>query len=104
MYDRLNWYKTLKKANHRQGRDTLSKPSKINSRKYFVAQEIFRKIFMYPKVASSRPVCYSILDHFVPRSQYISIKISLRGQSENPLACYELRQSTTRNFTLLIYK
>merc|ERR1712051_1143685 len=33
MYDRLNWYKTLKKANHRQGRDTLSKPSKLNSKK-----------------------------------------------------------------------
>ena len=31
----------------------------------------------YRKVASSGPVYYSILDHFVQRLQYISIKIPL---------------------------
>ena len=41
MWDRLNWYKTLKKANHRPSRDTLSSPSKLNSSKYFAAQNIF---------------------------------------------------------------
>ena len=51
MWDRLNWYKTLKKEYHRPGRDTLSSlkklssPSKINSSKYFAAQKIFRKIY-----------------------------------------------------------
>ena len=42
----------------------------------------------YRKVASSRPVYYSILDHFVQRSQYIIIKIPLHKQSENVKMCY----------------
>ena len=37
----------------------------------------------YRKVASSRPVYYSILN-----SQYISIKFPLHKQSENPKMCY----------------
>ena len=37
---------------------------------------------------SSRSVYYSVLDHFVKRSQYISIKISLHKQSENPWVWY----------------
>ena len=37
------------------------------------------------KVASSRLVCYSILENFVQRSQYISIKITLHKQTENVL-------------------
>ena len=49
MWDRLNWYKTLKKEYHRPGRDTLSScPSKLNSSKYFAAQKIFRKIYTVP--------------------------------------------------------
>ena len=40
------------------------------------------------KVANSRPVYYSILDHFVQRSQYISIKIPLHKQSEKVKMCY----------------
>ena len=58
MWDRLNWYKTLKKEYHRPGRDTLSsrpsklnssRPSKLNSSKYFAAaQKIFRKIYTVP--------------------------------------------------------
>ena len=50
MWDRLNWYKTLKKEYHRPGRDTLSsRPSKLNSSKYFAAaQKIFRKIYIAP--------------------------------------------------------
>ena len=38
----------------------------------------------YRKVASSRPVYYSILNSFGQRSQYISIKFPLHKQSENP--------------------
>ena len=38
MWGKLNWYKTLKKENHSQGKDTLSSPSKLNSSKYFAAQ------------------------------------------------------------------
>ena len=41
MWDKLNWYKTLKKENHRPSRDTLSSPSKLNSSKYFATQNIF---------------------------------------------------------------
>ena len=57
--------------------------------------------FIYRKVASSRPVYYSILDHFVQRSQYISIKIPLHKQSENPWVCYQARQSTAHDFTVV---
>ena len=39
---------------------------------------------IYRKVASSRPVNYSILELFGQRSQYISIKIPPHKQSENP--------------------
>ena len=41
-------------------------------------------ILIYRKVASSRPVYYSILNSFGQRSQYISIKFPLYKQSENP--------------------
>ena len=41
----------------------------------------------YRKVASSRPVYYSILNSFGQRSQYISIKFPLHKQSENPKMC-----------------
>ena len=44
--------------------------------------------YVVRKVASSRPVYYSILDHFVQRSQYTSFKISLQKQSENVKMCY----------------
>ena len=40
--------------------------------------------FIYRKVASSRPVYYSILDSLDQRSQYISIKFPLHKHSENP--------------------
>jgi hypothetical protein len=46
------------------------------------------RILSYRKVASSRQVYYSILDHFVQRSQYISIKILLHKQFENVKMCY----------------
>ena len=39
---------------------------------------------IYRKVASSRPVYYSILNSFGQRSQYISIKFPFHKQSENP--------------------
>ena len=39
---------------------------------------------IYRKVASSRPVYYSILDSLAQRPQYISIKF----QSENPWVYY----------------
>ena len=43
----------------------------------------------YRKVASSRPVYYSILNSFGQRSQYISIKYPLHKPSENPcIECY----------------
>ena len=48
----------------------------------------------YCKVASSRPVYYSM-------PQYISIKIPLHKQSENHWVCYQPRQSTAHNFTVL---
>ena len=43
------------------------------------------KDFTYRKVASSRPVYYSILQLFDQRSQYISIKFPLHKPSENVL-------------------
>ena len=42
----------------------------------------------YRKIASSRPVYYSILNSFGQRSRYISIKFRLHKQSENPKMCY----------------
>ena len=48
----------------------------------------FKILYNYRKVASGTPVYYSILDHFVQRSQYISIKIPLHKQSETPWMCY----------------
>ena len=39
----------------------------------------------YHKVLSSKPVYYSILDHFVLRSQYMIIQFPLHKQSENSL-------------------
>ena len=42
----------------------------------------------YRKVASSRPVYYSILELFGQRSQYISIKFPLYKPSENLKICY----------------
>ena len=38
---------------------------------------LYAVLHTYRKVASSRPIYYSILDHFVQRLQYISIKIPL---------------------------
>ena len=49
----------------------------------------------YSKVMNSRPGYYSILDPFVQRSQYISIKFSLHKQSENPCACSCLQLNGT---------
>ena len=49
---------------------------------------ILEALSEYRKVDRSRQVYYSILDHFVQRSQYISIKIPLYEQSENPWVCY----------------
>ena len=53
----------------------------------------------YLKVASSRPVYYSILNSLGIRSQYISIKFPLHKDAENAYVCYLPRQSTTCNFT-----
>ena len=50
---------------------SMLKPSKVNN-------------LTYRKVASSRPVYYSILNSFGQWSQYISIKFPLHKQSENP--------------------
>ena len=55
----------------------------------------------YCKVANSRPVYYSISDLFIQRSQYINIKLFLHKQSENPWVCYQPRQSTAHDFTVL---
>jgi hypothetical protein len=54
------------------------------------------------KVASSRPVYYSILNPFGQRSQYISIRFPLHKQSENPWVCYQPRQSTVHDFTVFM--
>ena len=43
---------------------------------------------IYRKVASSRPVYYSILELFGQRSQYIIIKFPLHKPSENLKTCY----------------
>ena len=45
-------------------------------------------VLVYRKVASSRPVYYSILELFGQRPQYISIKFSFHKPSENPYMCY----------------
>ena len=42
----------------------------------------------YRKVASSRPVYYSILELFGQRSQYIGMKFPLHKASENLKMCY----------------
>ena len=76
MYDRLNWYKTLKKENHRQGRDTLSSPNKLNSSKYFAAQKTFRKIY----TLQLRAVGWSAIQFWI----ILPIKVFLHKQSENP--------------------
>ena len=46
---------------------------------------IINRKHIYRKVASSRPVYYSILELFCQRSHYISIKFSLHKSSENVL-------------------
>ena len=59
---------------------------------YNVLEFLQREVFgsglynytIYGKVASSRLVYYLIMDHFVQRSQYISIKFPAYQQSENP--------------------
>ena len=51
----------------------------------YLKKALFSK---YHKIASSRPVYYSILKSFGQRSQYISIKFLLHKQSENPIMCY----------------
>ena len=48
----------------------------------------WRPFSMSRKVASSRPVYYSILESLGQRLQYISIKFLLHKQSENPKMCY----------------
>ena len=55
-----------------------------------VSTSYAKKVFYYSKVSCSRPVYYSIFDNFVQRSQYVSIKILLHKQSENPWICYIL--------------
>ena len=47
--------------------------------------QLVQFIFIYCKVASSRPVYYPILNSFGQRSQYISIKFTLYRQSLNVL-------------------
>ena len=60
---------------------------------------IFDEFFdEYRKVLSSKPVCYSILEHFGQRWQYISIKFPLLKPSENLEMCYWPRQATARDF------
>ena len=46
-------------------------------------QHLLGRKIKYRKVASSRPVYYSILKPFGQRSHYISIKFPLHKQSEN---------------------
>ena len=55
---------------------------------WLVSLEFMKFFVIYHKVASSRPVYYSILNSFGQRSQYISIKFPLHKQSENPWMCY----------------
>ena len=50
------------------------------------------------KVARSRLDNYSILESFGQRSQYISIKIPLHKQSENPWVCYYPRRALAQDF------
>ena len=52
----------------------------------------------YRKVASSRPVYYSILKLFGHRSQYIIIKFHLHKPSGKVKTCYQPRQATVRDF------
>ena len=60
-------------------------------------------ILRYHKVASSRPVYYSILQPFDQRSQYISIKFPLHKQSENPWMWYWSRHFTAHDFKVFIF-
>ena len=45
-------------------------------------------ISVYRKIASSRPVYYSILNSIGQRSQYIIIKYPLHKQSKTPWVCF----------------
>ena len=57
-------------------------------------------LFIYRKVASSRPAYYSILNHFVQRSRYISIKHPFNKQSVNRCVYYSPRRAPACNFTV----
>ena len=64
----------------------------------------FSLTFEYCKVASSRPVYYSILNSFGQRSQYISIEIPIQKQSNYPWMCYfKPREFTTLDLTVIIF-
>ena len=57
----------------------------VRLKNFFIWQCFASVRTTYHTVASSRLIYYSILDHYVQRSQNISIKIPLHKQSENLL-------------------
>ena len=65
--------------------NNLIQKFKIKNPNTFYNNRVMSKDFTYRKVASSRPVYYSILQLFDQRSQYIQVKYPLHKPSENVL-------------------
>ena len=84
----LEFYDPVNQATQQQQQNQVqniqdSQSIQVSAFSLFAVTKIYYKILnRYPKVASSRPVYYSILDSFGQRSQYISIKFRLHKQCE----------------------
>ena len=78
-----NFAQFSKKKASSQNLRSLTQKTKIWCNNHFS-----RRFGRYCKVASGRPVYYSILELFDQRSQYISIKFPLHKPSENLKMCY----------------
>ena len=74
MWDRLNWYKSLKKENHRQSRDTLSSPStyiqfqsELHSSKEFLKHNYRllhqKRSFFFRKSDGAQKICQITILH-----------------------------------------
>ena len=89
-FDHLSWFIgiVLKIAHAALDTYMSCEISTLNSSREIAGDLWFRiccktRISIYRKVASSRPVYYSILNSFGQRSQYISTKFPLHKLSEN---------------------
>ena len=82
----LEFYDPVNQATQQQQQNQVqniqdSQSIQVSAFSLFVVTN-YKILNRYPKVASSRPVYYSILDSFGQRSQYISIKFRLHKHCE----------------------